>query len=120
MHVDDIIAVYMVHDLFFDLLQLTRTVCTRLLGSSAVFYDRTEHGTRLDIIEYIIDLATQCVSISKKNFLNTLYGFLCVDPTAPSACIMGESIRKNLESYVSIRQCSPSFILCKRNVAISM
>ena len=41
--------------------------------------DKSEWGRRVDISGYIIDLDRERVSISRKNFLNTLYGFLLVD-----------------------------------------
>lgn len=82
MYVDDIIGICMVHYLFQDL-NLTRGICTRLLGSSAVADEKTEHGTRLDFIGYVVDLTTRRVSIARKNILNTVYGFLSIDTSVP-------------------------------------
>ena len=78
MYVDDIIGVCFEADMVKDLAR-AREVCTALLGSSAVADDKTESGRRLDIIGFTVDLDRMRVSISKKNFLNTLYGFLSVD-----------------------------------------
>ena len=82
MYVDDIIGVCFAADLESDLCQ-AREVCTNLLGPAAVADDKTESGTRVDIIGYVIDLPSKRVSISRKNFLNTVYGFLIVDLDAP-------------------------------------
>ena len=82
MYVDDIIGVCFAKDLQSDL-DTTRRVCTDLLGPTAVAEDKTESGTRVEIIGYLIDLTTRRVSISRKNFLNTVYGFLLVDLDAP-------------------------------------
>ena len=54
----------------------SRRVCTDLLGRIAVADDKTEWGRRVDIIGYVIDLDRERVSISRKNFLNKIYGFL--------------------------------------------
>ena len=82
MYVDDIIGVCFVHDLESDL-RLARGICLSLLGPAAVADEKTEWGTRVEIIGYVIDLTTERVSISRKNFLNTVYGFLTVDLDAP-------------------------------------
>ena len=78
MYVDDIIGVGMADHIQTDL-DLTRTVCTSLLGPSAVADDKTEQGRRLDVIGYVIDLDTQRVSIFRKNLLSALHGFITVD-----------------------------------------
>ena len=79
MYVDDVIGVCMARDLQSDL-SLTRDVCTSLLGPSSVADGKTETGRRLDVIGYVVDLETQRVLISHKNYLNTLHGFAAVDP----------------------------------------
>ena len=78
MYVDDIIGAYFDEDLRSDLVH-SRRVCTDLLGPTAVADDNTEWGRRVDIIGYVIALDRKRVSISRKIFLNTLYGFLLVD-----------------------------------------
>lgn len=78
MYVDDVIGVCMASHLDKDLVDCA-DICTRLLGPDAVAQDKTEQGTRLDIIGYVVDLHSKRVSIARKNFLNTLYGFLRVD-----------------------------------------
>ena len=82
MYVDDVIGVYMLEDLQSDL-ALTRDVCTSLLGPSSVADDKTETGRRLNVIGYVVDLDSQRVLISRKNYLNTLHGFATVNPDGP-------------------------------------
>lgn len=50
-----------------------------LLGPTAVADHKTQHGRRLDTIGYTPDLCKQRLTISRKNFMNTLYGFFSVD-----------------------------------------
>jgi hypothetical protein len=52
---------------------------TGLLGPKAVAEHKTLAGRRLDTIGYTPDLDKQRLTISQKNFLNTLYGFFSVD-----------------------------------------
>ena len=82
MYVDDIIGVCFEEDLAEDLV-CAREVCTDLLGSSAVADDKTEWGSRLDIIGFTVDLDLMSVTISRQNFLNTLYGFMSIDLVRP-------------------------------------
>lgn len=78
MYVDDIIGVCFADDVDKDLAE-ARRICTSLLGSGAVADDKTETGTRLDIIGYTVDLESKRVSIAKKNFLAALHGFIGTD-----------------------------------------
>jgi hypothetical protein len=80
MYVDDIIGVCFAREVKADLDE-TRRICTDLLGSGAVADDKTETGTRLDIIGYTVDLELKRVSIAKKNFLTALHGFIGTDVT---------------------------------------
>lgn len=75
MYVDDIIGVCMDDDVADDL-RRTRDICTGLLGPTAVADDKTEIGRRVDVIGYVIDLDSQRVSISRKNYLSALHGFV--------------------------------------------
>jgi hypothetical protein len=45
--------------------------------------DKTECGTRIDIIGYVVDLTLHRISISRKNLLHTLYGFYTTDTAKP-------------------------------------
>jgi hypothetical protein len=78
MYVDDIVGVGMV-DHVRNGIDRTRDICTDLLGPTAVADDKTVEGRRLDVIGYVIDLDTQRVSISRKNLLSALHGFITVD-----------------------------------------
>lgn len=80
MYVDDIVGVSFECDLEHDL-RRTKEVCTDLMGPRSIADDKTEHDTRLDMIEYTIDLTTEQVLISLKNFLATLHGFITIDVT---------------------------------------
>ena len=78
MYVDDVIGVGLAIDIDEDI-QTCSEVCTDLLGPNAVAAEKTESGPRLDVIGYTVDLGLNRVSISRKNFLNALHGFLSVD-----------------------------------------
>ena len=67
MYVDDIVGVCFATDLEADL-RTTKQICTDLLGPGSIADEKTEHGTRLDVIGYTIDLSTRRVLISLKNF----------------------------------------------------
>ena len=77
MYVDDIIGVCLAKDLDSDV-QRAKDVCTSLLGPKAIAEDKTETGTRLDVLGYVIDIKQRLVSISRKNFLNAVYGFFTI------------------------------------------
>lgn len=66
---------------------MVHQTCTALLGDDAVADDKTEASTdhgedRLDVIGYTICLRTQVVTISRRNFLKTFYGYFEVDVEA--------------------------------------
>ena len=82
MYVNDIVGVCFEEDIVEDL-AVAREVCISLLGSTAVADDKTEWGRRLDIIGYTVDLDSSRVTISRKNFLNTLYGFFSINLDQP-------------------------------------
>lgn len=81
MFVDDIIGVCLKKDLQQDLAK-TRTVCTNLLGSTAVEDKKTAFSRRLTVIGYDIDLDKSLATVSKKNLLRSIHGFLAVDLNA--------------------------------------
>jgi hypothetical protein len=78
MYVDDIMGVCFDADLVADL-ALAKDICTSLLGPGSVADDKTESGVRLDMIGYTISLPDNRVSISRKNFLTALHGFISTD-----------------------------------------
>lgn len=80
MFVDDIVGVCFAADLEEDL-RRTKEICTDLLGPGSIADDKTEHGARLDMIGFTIDLTTQKVLISLKNFLAALHCFITIDVT---------------------------------------
>ena len=82
MYVDDIIGIGMAGDIEEDIKRCTE-VCTKLLGPEAVATEKTEVGSRVEVIGYVIDLECSRVAIARKNFLNTIYGFLSVDLSRP-------------------------------------
>ena len=82
MYVDDMIAVCMVWDLEHDK-QQAKAVSEGLLGSKAIADDKWADGTRLDVIGWTVDLTQRLVTIARKNFLKTLYGFFEVDLSRP-------------------------------------
>jgi hypothetical protein len=78
MYVDDLIGICRRSDLSAELAR-TRELCTKLLGDNAVADDKTESGRRLDVIGYCFDLDQRRVTVARKNFLKTLYGFFSTD-----------------------------------------
>jgi hypothetical protein len=78
MDVDAIKGVGMVEHVPTDI-DLTRVICTSLLGPTSVDDGKTEQGRRLDVIGYVIDLDTQRVSIWRKNLLSAPHGFITAD-----------------------------------------
>lgn len=78
MYVDDVIGIGFTEDIASDIAEATR-ICTSLLGPTAVALDKTDSGTRLEIIGDIVDLDTMRVSIARKNFLSAIHGYLSVD-----------------------------------------
>jgi hypothetical protein len=80
MYVDDIKGICFAEDLEADLAR-TKDICTSLLGPGSVADDKTEFGVQLDMIGYTISLPDNRVSISRKNFLTALHGFLSTDVT---------------------------------------
>lgn len=82
MYVDDVIGIGLTSEVADDI-RICAEVCTGLLGPDAVATDKTECGSRIEVIGYVIDLELGRVSLARKNFLNTLYGFLQVDLFQP-------------------------------------
>ena len=78
MYEDDIIGICFVEDVAADIERVTK-ICSNLLGPYAIAPDKTEEGTRLEIIGYVVDLESMRVSIARKNFLSAIHGFLSVD-----------------------------------------
>jgi hypothetical protein len=101
MYVDDIIGVGMVDHVRTDL-DRTRDICTSLLGPTSVADDKTEYGCRLDVIGYVIDLDTNRVSISHKNLLSALHGFITVDINGPMTLRVAQRLASQASRYGKI------------------
>ena len=54
-----------------------------LLGPSSVAAEKDKSGRQLDMIGWLIDLDTQLVTISDKNFNKTLHAFFSFDIVEP-------------------------------------
>jgi hypothetical protein len=80
MYVDDIGGVSLRSEVEHDM-RICKEVCEGLLGPKAMAEDKWECGRRIDFIGWSIDLDKQRVSIARRNFLKTLYGFFSVDET---------------------------------------
>jgi hypothetical protein len=78
MYVDDIVGVTLLKNLDHDK-KVCYEVCEGLLGSKAVAKHKWESGRRLDVIGWTLDLDLMRVTIAKRNFLKTLYGFFAVN-----------------------------------------
>ena len=111
MFVDDIMGVCLKRDSAAEIARADR-LCTGLLGPEAVAQHKTLCGQRLDWIGYAVDSSKQRVTISKKNFLNALYGFFTVDIAhkSPGASdratgIMGFSLFPDLPLHAPIQPC---------------
>ena len=80
MYVDDIGGVSLKCKVEQDM-RICKEVCEGLLGPKAMAEDKWECSRRIDFIGWSIDLDKQRVSIARRNFLKTLYGFFSVDET---------------------------------------
>ena len=78
MYVDDVIGVALRVHVAADLM-IVNQVCTDLLGPDAIQASKTEASRRLVVIGYDIDLDKMRVTISEKNILKAIYGFMSVD-----------------------------------------
>jgi len=82
MYVDDGMGVTLRQHLQHDQDHM-RVVCEGLLGSKAMAPDKWESGRRLTMIGWTVDLDSRRVTISRKSFMKTLYGFFSADLHAP-------------------------------------
>ena len=62
-----------------DKIECSKAVCVDLLGPNAIAEDKTESGIRLDVLGYVLDLGPRLASISRKNFMNAVYGFFTTE-----------------------------------------
>ncbi len=82
MYSDDILGVTTLDDAAAEM-QATDMVCSNLMGPDSIEETKTESGRCLTFIGYDIDLDKSLITISKRNILRTLYGFLSVDLLKP-------------------------------------
>jgi len=78
MYVDDVIGITHKNNLMNDKI-LCYEVCEGLLGNNAVAKHKWESGRRIDAIGWTIDLDTLRVTVARRNFMKTLYGFFTVN-----------------------------------------
>ena len=78
MYSDDILVVTTKSAALEDM-SATDNVCGNLMGPDSVEETKTKSGRSLTFIGYEIDLDKRLVTISKRNILRILYGFLNVD-----------------------------------------
>jgi hypothetical protein len=100
MYVDDIMGVGMAEHVPTDI-ALTMAICTSLLGPTSVADDKTEQG-RYVIMGYVIDLDTQRVSISRKNLLSALHGFITVDINGSMTLRVAQRLASQASRYGKI------------------
>ena len=82
MYSDDILVVTLRKNLELDM-KSTEKVCVDLMGPNSVETSKTETGRAITFIGFEIDLDKSLITISERNILRTLYGFLNIDITAP-------------------------------------
>ena len=107
MYVDDIVGVCLVQDLDSEV-QRAKDVCTSLLGPNAIAEDKTETGTRLDVLGYVLDIKLRLVSISRKNFLNAVYGFFTTKLDEKIALKTAEKPHGGADTLRSAEPCAHS------------
>ena len=100
-YVDDIMGVCIRDDLAHDM-ETAKTICTDLLGPNAIANDKSKSGRRLDLIGYVVDLNKKSLSIARKNFLNTVYGFYTVDTKAKTTLPFAQKLASWASRYSMI------------------
>ena len=58
---------------------IMKDVCETLLGPKAIAENKWEEGVRLTMIGWDLAMDTRLVTISRRNFMKTLYGFFTAD-----------------------------------------
>ena len=105
MYVDDVIGICLECDRPSEI-ATTTAVCTSLLGPDAVADDKTEFTTAgsrsIDFIGYTIDLQLLVVTLTRRNFLRTLYAFFSIDIERPLPVATIERLASLASRYSSI------------------
>ena len=100
-YVDDIMGACLRKDLTHDM-EKAKTICIDLLGPNGVADDKSKSGRRLNLIGYIVDLDKKTLSIARKNFLNTVYGFYTVDTKAQTTLSFAQKLASWASRYSMI------------------
>ena len=111
MYVDDIVGLCFAQDLNGDV-QCAKDVSTSLLGPKAIAGDKTETGTRLDVLGCITDIEQRLESISRMNFLNAVYGFFTINLDKKVTLKTAEKLASWGSRYSSAGLCALSAELC--------
>ena len=96
MYSDDILVVTLRKNLELDM-RSTDKVCVDLMGPKSIEISKTETGRTITFIGFEIDLDRRLITISERNILRTLYGFLNINIAEP---IKVKTLQK-LASWVS-------------------
>jgi len=60
----------------------TVNVIHQLLGDDAVAMDKCEHGRRVEMIGWVVDLDKRIITMSRRSFLKTVHAFFLIDTEA--------------------------------------
>jgi hypothetical protein len=110
MYSDDIFVVTTKKNAGADMLT-TDQVCCNLMGPDSMEQTKAGSGRRLTFIGYDIDLNKRLITISRRNILRALHGFLIVDKDVPMKKMQklasyGISIRQNMRIHEAVYQCT--------------
>ena len=101
MYSDDVIVVCITQNLQENM-RTTKELCEGLLGPYAVESSKSEYGRVQTVIGYEISLDTRIVTISKRNMLKTLYGFMTVNLELPVAVKLTQKLTSWTSRYSNI------------------
>ena len=105
MYVDDIIGASLAWHATKDMDETTR-ICEDLLGPRSVAKDKTEFTNAmqrsLDAIGYTLDVALLVVTLTRRNFLRTIYAFFSVNETEPMPVATVERLASLATRYSDI------------------
>ena len=93
-YVDDIMGACLRKDLTHD---MYRSPWPQRLAD-----DKSKSGRRLKLIGYIVDLDKKTLSIARKNFLNTVYGFYTVNTKAQTTLPFAQKLASWASRYSMI------------------
>ena len=82
MYSDDILVVTLKKHLELDM-KSTEKVCVDLMGPNSIETSKSETGRPITFIGFDIDLDKKLITISERNILRTLYGFLNINIAEP-------------------------------------